>query len=173
MSGPREEAPVWFLVMELSVREAGSADAAAILEIYVTSWNEGFGSRMPVIAASDDRLHRWRADLSVQTPTQWWLAQRGGVILGFVGIGPGRDPELAGWGELDTIAVLPNAWGTGVGSVLMQHAVSGLVESGYACAYLWTLSDYPLGERFYRTRGWQNSEVTRMNGDQVRYEIDL
>jgi N-acetylglutamate synthase-like GNAT family acetyltransferase len=128
---------------------------------------------MPVIEADKGRIERWRRDLSDATPTRWWVAERQGSIIGFVGIGPCRDPVEAGLGELDTIAVTPNAWHAGVGKALMSVALEALRSSGFSSAALWTLSRYPRGESFYVSTGWRLTGATRDSGSQVRYDHDL
>jgi N-acetylglutamate synthase-like GNAT family acetyltransferase len=84
-----------------------------------------------------------RKELAESPATRWWLAERDDDVVGFVGIGPSRDPIDQDLGELDTIAVAPAAWRTGVGKALMSVALEGLRSEGYHSAVLWTLSDYP------------------------------
>jgi GNAT superfamily N-acetyltransferase len=157
----------------LSIRVAEPRDVGVIVKIYVESWIVGFGPRMPVIEADTARIEQWRRELSDATPTRWWVAQREGAIVGFVGIGPCRDPVEPGLGELDTIAVAPQAWHTGVGKALMSVALEALRSSGYRSAALWTLSSYPLAESFYVATGWRLNGAIRRGGDQVRYDHDL
>jgi GNAT superfamily N-acetyltransferase len=157
----------------LLLRRANVDDAAAVVRVYVASWNAGFGSRMPVIEADPARIERWRHDLSDATPTTWWVAEHDGSIVGFVGIGPCRDPVEPNLGELDTIAVAPSVWHTGIGKRLMAVALDGLRKARFRSAALWTLSNYPLGERFYRATGWRPNGASRDRGNQVRYDHDL
>ena len=158
---------------KVMVREADVNDAVAVVRIYVDSWNAGFGPRMRGIEADTQRIERWRRDLSDATPTRWWVAEREGSIVGFVGIGPCRDPIQQDLGELDTIAVSPSDWHTGIGKQLMAVAVHELRDAGFHSAALWTLSNYPLGERFYVATGWRFNGATRDDGHQVRYDHDL
>lgn len=144
----------------LMLRPATADDAIEVLNVYVKSWNAGFGERMPRIEASPSRLARWTHDLGPDTPTQWWLAERAGIVVGFAGIGPCRDLIDPSLGELDTIAVLPSAWRTGVGSSLMSVALEALCADGYQTAVLWTLSQYPQGEAFYLANGWRMTGAT-------------
>jgi N-acetylglutamate synthase-like GNAT family acetyltransferase len=156
-----------------AIRAAEARDVDAIVRIYVDSWNAGFGARMPTIHADASRIERWRHDLSDATPTRWWVAERSARIVGFVGIGPCRDPLDASLGELDTIAVAPVAWRSGVGRALMSVALDELRGDGYRSAVLWTLSGYPRGEAFYVSTGWRRSEAARADGSQVRYDHEL
>lgn len=158
---------------DLKLRRATTDDAAEILYVYVESGNAGFDERMPRIEATPSRLAHWTHDLGPDTPTQWWLAQRAGQVVGFAGIGPCREPIEPGLGELDTIAVLPSAWRTGVGSRLMSIALDALRAEGYRTAVLWTLSQYPRGESFYLANGWRRNGTTRQAGGQERYDFDL
>lgn len=157
----------------MHIRPAVQDDAAIITQIYVRAWNNGFGSRMPQIEASPARIERWQHDLSNATPTRWWVAEVQGEAVGFVGLGPSRDPVDPALGELDTIAVSPNTWRTGVGKALMRVALDRLRSDGYRSALLWTLSRYPQGESFYRANGWRLNGATRDGGNQVRYDYDL
>ena len=159
--------------MEVCIRAAGPKDAEVVTRVYVDSWNAGFGSRMPVVEADASRIERWRNDLSDATPTRWWLAEVTEAVSGFVGIGPSRDPIDPTLGELDTIAVRPENWHSGVGKRLMSVALEQMRVDGYQVAILWTLNRYSLGERFYVATGWSRTENTRNDGDQIRYEYDL
>jgi GNAT superfamily N-acetyltransferase len=95
------------------------------------------------------------------------------VIVGFVGIRPSRDPIDPTLGEIDTIAVNPPVWRTGVGTSLMSVALHWLRSDGYGSALLWTLSGYTRGASFYRATGWRPNGARRQGGQQVRYDHDL
>ena len=161
------------LAQDVDIRKATPADASDVLGIYVASWNEGFGKRMPAISEDASRLDRWRNDLGPTTPTRWWVAERRDTIVGFVGIGPSRDPQDPVLGELDTIAVAPSAWRTGVGRRLMSVALDALRCDGYETAVLWTLNRYERGESFYLALGWQRTSELRQSGEQIRYDYPL
>ena len=157
----------------LIVRTAQVTDLDEVVRVYVDSWNQGFGDLMPAIAADPDRLDRWAADLAQPLPHRWWVAVRGVEIVGFAGIGPSRDPVDPQLGELDTIAVDPPAWRTGVGKELMATALKWLRGDGYRSALVWTLSRYPRGSAFYASTGWRPNGATRQAGSQVRHDHDL
>ena len=170
---PSEYGKFETMAAALKIRPAGPGDVEAIVRIYVESWNAGFGPRMPAIEADAARIGRWRKELAETSPTRWWLAERGDDVVGFVGIGPSRDPIDPDLGELDTIAVDPVAWRTGVGKALMSVALEGLRSEGYHSAVLWTLNDYPQAESFYVATGWRLNGATRRDGQQVRYDHEL
>lgn len=157
----------------MEIRTAGPSDAEEITRIYVDSWIAGFGARMPAISYDTARVSRWRDDLGPDSATSWWLVEEAGTARGFVGIGPCRDPVDPELGELDTIAVRPESWRSGYGTLLMDTALRALGDAGFRFGILWTLNDYPRGESFYRAHGWRLNGATRHGGDQVRYDHDL
>ncbi len=157
----------------IRIRKAKLSDVNDIVQIYVDSWNSGFRSRMPIIEVDEARIRHWKDDLSESTPTVWWVAEKDNKVAGFVGIGLCRDPLDASLGELDTIAVDPLYWHQGIGKMLMVTALHALKIKGYQKAVLWTLSDYPLAESFYKSIGWVINGTMRQEGNQVRYDYDL
>jgi N-acetylglutamate synthase-like GNAT family acetyltransferase len=151
----------------ISIRHATGEDAARVTQIYVDSWNLGLGELMPQIALDDGRISRWVKDLTTG-PATWCVAEYDGSVAGLVGIGPSRDPVDPRLGELDTIAVDPPYWRSGIGTRLMHVALQALA-AGYPEAILWTLANYPRGQRFYESTGWHLDGASRDNGHQVSY----
>ncbi|WP_406048118.1 GNAT family N-acetyltransferase [Kribbella sp. NBC_00889] len=156
--------------MTVQIRAAMAEDAPRVVEIYVDSWNAGFTGLMPPIEADAGRIQRWATDLASDR-TSWWVAEANGTIAGLVGIGPSRDPVDPQLGELDTIAVDPTHWRTGLGTNLMHTALDAL--AAYQQAILWTLANYPQGQRFYESTGWYADGATRADGHQVMFRHDL
>ncbi|WP_371407235.1 GNAT family N-acetyltransferase [Kribbella sp. NBC_00662] len=148
-----------------TIRPAARADAPRVVQVYVDSWNEGFGDLMPTIEVSEARIARWSDTLA---EGNWWVAEADNTIVGLVGIGLSRDPIDPQLGELDTIAVDPAYWRQGVGKALMQKALQALAAT-YPEAILWTLANYPQGQTFYESTGWTLDGGTRDNGHQVSY----
>src|SRR5205823_282227 len=71
------------------------------------------------------RTRGWRGILGKpESPTL--VAEVGGELVGFVGVGPSRDAE--GEAELYAIYLDPRHFGTGVGRALMDAAVERLRE---------------------------------------------
>ncbi len=151
------------------IRSVRPADVEAIARIYVESANVGFGDLEPKRVLDSERIDRWRSDLAAPVPHRWWVATRDGVIVGFAGIGPSRDPIDPNLGELDTIAVEPSHWRTGAGRALMSQALHSLAADGYRQAIVWTLANYPRGARFYESTGWQRNGAVRADGRHVCY----
>jgi ribosomal protein S18 acetylase RimI-like enzyme len=104
--------------------------------------------------------------------TQWWVAQDGIEIVGFVGVGPSRDPIDIALGELDTIAVAPSHWRLGVGRSLVTIALRALAAD-YRDAIVWTVAGHDRGYRFYEAMGWHRDGRTRADGQEVSFRRSL
>lgn len=157
------------MVYPITIRTALATDANRVAHIYIDSWNQGFGDLMPTRIVTSELITRWERDLTEPLPRQWWVAEIDQTLVGFVGIGPSRDPIDPKLGELDTIAVDPAWWRSGVGRALMQVALHGLADQGWREAILWTLANYERGQHFYEALGWQLDGGARDEGRQVRY----
>jgi GNAT superfamily N-acetyltransferase len=115
---------------------------------------------------------RWKGELT-SGPARWWVAEAEDLVVGFAGAGPSRDPAASGLGELDTIAVEPRVWRTGVGRALMAVAVDALRSAGYTEAIVWTPAGYEQGHGFYRAMGWLPDGGRRDGGRQVSFRRSL
>jgi GNAT superfamily N-acetyltransferase len=155
----------------LRVRAACADDAAPVALIYVESWNDGFGDLVGYRVLDDAQVERWHRTLSSPV-TRWWVAEDGAEIVGFVGVGPSRDPIDVALGELDTIAVSPSHWRLGVGRLLMTVALQELA-AGYRDAIVWTVAGYDRGSRFYEAMGWHCDGGTRADDREVSFRRSL
>lgn len=134
--------------MDFLLRRASRADAVGVAVVYVASWNQGFAGLMPPRVLDRDQ------------------------VVGFAGTGPSRDPLDPELGELDTIAVRPDAWRRGVGRRLMSAALDDLAAH-YAEGILWTLAGHGNGRGCYGATGWHASSEVRDSGRQFAFRRPL
>jgi RimJ/RimL family protein N-acetyltransferase len=163
----------------IRVRRATSDDARAMATVHVRTWQAAYGHVFPrevLDALSIERRERgWREEFEAHGTTAF-VAEADDRIVGFASVGPARDE--AGVGELFTIYVEPESWGTGAGRALHAAAVAALAEAGYAEVILWVLVENPRARRFYEREGWraEGSRRERFAGvevDEVRYRRSL
>lgn len=154
------------------VRAATVSDVADVTRINIVSWNEGFGHLMGLRNPSPNDDEHWKGEFT-SGPGEWWVAEMNGRPVGFAGIRSSRDPVRPGLGELDTIAVDPPDWRTGVGRALMTVALEGLRGAGYTEAVVWTPAGYERGHGFYRATGWLPDGGRRDGGRQVSFRQSL
>jgi GNAT superfamily N-acetyltransferase len=139
-----------------TVRPATCDDADEIGRIHAETWQAAYGHLLPADAFDVTARQRWwRLVLGGERPpgNTTVVAEAGGMLVGFAGVGPARDePEHVG--ELYTIYVQPTSWDTGAGRALIARAEEAMRGSGYTEAMLWVLEGNERAERFYRHAGW-------------------
>ena len=67
-----------------------------------------------------------------------------------------------GGGVMQTLYVMPESWGRGIGSRLHDLALDRLREAGVREARLWTLAENQRARTFYERRGWKLTGRTRL-----------
>ena len=157
--------------MGVEIRPAEPADSDDIYRIYIESWNEGFGYLAGRREFDEHGPARWASTLA-EGETRWWVAEAESGIVGFVGVGPSRDPIEEGLGEVDTIAVDPTHWRSGVGRALMHRAADAMAGE-YREAILWTAAEYERRHGFYRATGWARDNGSRNSGAHVSFRRRL
>jgi GNAT superfamily N-acetyltransferase len=165
----------------LRVRRATLADAAAIAEVHVRTWQSAyehvFGAERLTGVTVEQRLPMWRQILQTEEQKAFVAEDEDDRIIGWCTVGPSRDDDADG--ELWGIYVLPDAWGSGAGTVLMAAGVGALRESGCREVILWVLEDNPRARRFYEREGWvldgecKEDEFLGVAVTEVRYRLLL
>jgi GNAT superfamily N-acetyltransferase len=141
----------------VSVRDARLADAEAIADVHVRTWQAAYDHVFPPEALAgisvDAWTRNWRRWLSDPPPhTHRLVTEDEAGVRGFAILGPATAGVA---GELHAIYVLPEAWGAGHGRALMAVALERLRGEGFAEAILWVLEDNPRTRRFYEQAGWR------------------
>lgn len=139
----------------IALRPITLADADDCGRIHAQTWQVAYRGVVPdeILAKHTVawRQARWRGFLTDGQAVDRLLAEIDGETVGFVAWGPGRaDPR----GELWSLYVHPDHWGSGAGRVLMQAAEAGLRQR-WDAAFLWVLADNPRARRFYERAGWR------------------
>lgn len=143
----------------VTIRPATVADAQAIAEVHVHSWQWAYRGLLP-----DDYLDHLSIErragmhmqrLATETQERTWVAAQEGRIVGFAITGPSRDPNASpGTAELAAIYLRREATGQGIARELFDHAVHDLWQRGYERATLWVLETNARARRFYEKAGW-------------------
>lgn len=123
--------------------------------MHIRSWQLAYRELLPVDFLAGlsiaERTERWRSRLHSE-PLGTTVAELDGQLVGFASVGPSRDQDLspAHWLELNTIYLLPSAWGTGVAGRLLEAALSP-----DRCYFLWVFQDNLRAQAFYRKAGFE------------------
>ena len=139
----------------LRLRAARSDEAELLLGLQKAAAVAAFAHIFPPEKypfPDDAVLERWQTALA-DSEVEVVVAELDRCAVGLAAVRPE-------W--LDGLYVTPDAWGTGVGARLHDHAVMRVRERGCTRCHLWVLEDNGRARRFYEHRGWQLNGKTRI-----------
>ncbi len=141
------------------IRRATPADAPALGAIHSASWGELYPKALPaeVLAQLNPGYmeHLWGKFVSRGTDYKQWVAVVDGQIVGFVGVGPGREESTSELTELYFLYVVPAHRGSGVGKQLLAAADAD---------YLWVWEDFKRTRTFYTKQDFAPEIVRATRG---------
>ncbi|MET8845589.1 GNAT family N-acetyltransferase [Amycolatopsis sp. NPDC004625] len=133
-----------------TVRAATVADAPAIGEIHVRSWQAAYDGLIPAdflarLSASS-RATAWARRIG-DGAGQVLVAEDDGIVVGFAAFGPS---------QLYALYLLPEFWGRGLGRVLHDRVVENMTGDS---AVLWVLATNERAKAFYVRQGWVDDDA--------------
>jgi GNAT superfamily N-acetyltransferase len=135
----------------LTIRAATVADATAIGEVHVRSWQAAYAGLIPADflarLSAESRAESWARLIGDGGPVL--VAEEDGVIAGFAAYGDER---------LYALYLLPEYWGRGIGRALHERVVEGMAGDS---AILWVLSTNERAKAFYVRQGWVDDGATQ------------
>ncbi len=148
--------------MAIVLRAAAPADALAVAELHVRSWQAAYRGRLPDayldgLHAQDRAAHYTFGGSDPRRPATVIAVDDetgAGIICGFATTGPARDADSLGLGELMALNVEPAWWRRGVGTLLIRDARARLGAHGFQEAVLWMMEGNQRAARFYDADGW-------------------
>jgi len=151
--------------------------------VHVRSWQKGYRGLLPDAYLDglrpEDRMARYTFGTTDPDLPSTMVAEEDGVICGFATTGPSRDVDVPDAGELLALYVDPEAWGRGVGRLLMVEARQHLGRRGCTESILWVLVGNDRAQRFYRIDGWRadgrrrTDEVWGVSVDELSFRRPL
>lgn len=151
---------------QLTIREAGEADAAGLVRVRIDSWRAAYAGVIPPAyldemdaTAAPARLAEYLRAKPVGR--HYLVAEQEGRVTGFVIAGTERPSvesargERTGFGEVHALYVHPDAWFTGTGATLLRAATEALAADGHEALTLWVLERNAQARRFYERHGWR------------------
>ncbi|HMB49094.1 MAG TPA: GNAT family N-acetyltransferase [Natronoarchaeum rubrum] len=174
------------------IRSARQSDASAVQSVARESWRAAYDDILDA-ETIERKLDEWYAvdELadSIARPDGVFLLAADGAtgeddaVVGFVQAG--RAPEDDGSGptpEDDTgdtyvlarIYVLPDRWGEGIGTRLLDQAIGAIRERGAATLRLGVFADNDAAVGFYEARGFERvREKTSELGEEYVYVREI
>lgn len=157
----------------INVRLAMLADAGALarveIESKIAAYRPIVGEEFLADVVVKDRAETWRKLIShdsslAEYPDKVVVALVDGEVAGYTGIGPSRDDDEAGGGEIYTLYVHPEHWRSGAGAALLNDALVRLRDEGYTSVTLWVLERNERARAFYARMGWAHDGTTKPGG---------
>ncbi len=142
----------------MQVRRATPADARAIAEVHVASWQSAYRGLFPDAVLDNlsvaEREQMWQPRLAGDAAI--WVAGSAGQVSGFVSACPSRDADAPppAFGEIAALYVHPAAWGTGCGRALCQAALAHFAATPAQSVIVWALSGNRSAHHFYQSQGF-------------------
>jgi ribosomal protein S18 acetylase RimI-like enzyme len=142
------------------IRRALPADAKAIAQVHISSWQDAYRDLMPsqflsgLQATLASREAHWVRSLALGESTVW-VTEVGQQVVGWIAVGASRDEDAVqtNAGEVMALYVLAEHWQTGVGLALWKAGLQDLLAQGYERLTLWVLAGNERAIRFYRRAG--------------------
>jgi len=139
------------------VRAARPGEGRLVEQVRLATWRSAYAGLLDAAYLAGRRpdeegVAGREARIALPPPALTLVAELDGRIVGVAGLGPARDDDLdAGTVELGMLYVLPDAWGHGVGRVLLA---AGLDQRPAPLHVLWVLEHNSHARRFYERNGF-------------------
>ncbi len=157
--------------MALVIRLGDAADVEAAVSVFERS-NLARRHGRPPRRATGERL---RAQLLHRA--SWFLvADEGSELVAMASAEPLRDEDgagsvIPGGCFLHSLFVVPERWGEGIGTVLLDAVLAEVKRRGYSRIHLWTHEDNERSHRLYRSRGFSPTNRSRHGQGEWAHEI--
>lgn len=142
----------------MEIRPMAADDVEEVSRLYVRSWQAGYKGLLPQFYLDLLSPERWQIAFTGQ-PGSFVLTE-GGVIAGHSNARPAADEKMPGWGEVQMLYVLPEFWGRGFGTALLDNSVQWLKKQGFDRIYLWALDGNVRARRLYEKYGFTPTSDT-------------
>lgn len=152
----------------MDIRVATPDDAVAIEAVHFASRDAVYRGTIPDWPRHGpqraERIARWQ-DWLESPDIVTFVAEVGGVIVGFVTVRATRDADVDGRrvAEMPTLYVHPDHWRTGHGTALCDAALDEACRNGFQELTLWVV-DLNAGARsFYAAYGFEEDGATTVD----------
>ncbi len=131
----------------IRIRPATTEDAQAIAEVYVQTWRSIYAGLIPDSVLTGMKTERqavvWMRRLADTSRMAVLVAEHDDEVIGFIGLGGSRMGPPGFVGEVQTLYVLDDYQGSGVGRGLLEAGFNALLDRGMNSAVIWVLAGNP------------------------------
>lgn len=129
-------------------------DFLSVSHVYEESWKAAYRGLLPQAYLDSLPAGQWIHYLE-RPGRESLILLDGGKIVGAAGCSASRTPELSGWGEINSLYLLPEYWGRGCGKLLFSAVMELLESMGYQNLFLWVLEGNQRARAFYQRMGFR------------------
>jgi GNAT superfamily N-acetyltransferase len=142
---------------QVSIRPATIDDAGASAAILCRTWQSAFMNILSPeeLARGTDinaRVAMFRLILS--SGGGYYIAYYDNAPCGILSFGKSRDTDKSDAAEIISVYTLENYWGKGVGTAMIEFALTELDHRGYRQVLLWVFEKNERARRFYEKMGF-------------------
>ncbi|MDD4074729.1 MAG: GNAT family N-acetyltransferase [Eubacteriales bacterium] len=128
-------------------------DRLEISRIYEQSWKYAYAGVIPQAYLDSIPEGRWAEHLD-DANRHTLLCFDDGKMIGTSSFSASRFAQFAGWGEIISVYLLPDAMRKGYGTALLKAAIDELKKRGYRDVFLWVLEENLRARSFYEKLGF-------------------
>ena len=165
--------------MNISIRKAKLGDEKILAYIQAESWKSAFAN---IISAED--MEKCTAIVKTEAMYENVLKSSYAEISileidskphCIAAWSKARNPQFSDCAELICIHSLSENWGKGYGSMMMNHIIDEIKNSGYNSVLLWVFEKNTRARRFYEKHGFELTDNTQISYDavEVMYRKEL
>jgi ribosomal protein S18 acetylase RimI-like enzyme len=157
------------------VRRATPADAPALAQVEVASWQSAYHGFFPDHVLDNlsvaERLAHWAPRLATASHAIW-VSTEGPRVTGFIATGPSRDADLPPpqTAEITALCIHPERWDSGCGRMLCDAAFTHMRLTEAQTVTVWVLAGNVPARRFYEHVGFATDDARK---DLTLYQVTL
>lgn len=131
-------------------------DLSAVGNVYEESWKSAYKGIIPQSYLDGLNKSDWIKNLNNPARRSLIMLDRD-KIIGTSSFSASRSDDMAGYGEIISIYLLPEYIGRGYGKQLLQAAIDGLKQMGFHDIFLWVLEENVRARKFYEKSGFKSN----------------
>jgi L-amino acid N-acyltransferase YncA len=137
-------------------------DFQAVAQLYWNVWQDTYRGLLPAEFLAELTPATWHPERNWRQQLLAFDDQQ--RLVGTCAFGPARDSQFAGWGEVNSIYLLPTVQHQGLGHQFMQRAMTALQAQAFDRIVLWVLATNESARQFYQRCGFVATERVKTQG---------
>ena len=151
---------------QIELRPVRPGDEEALARIYCGSWRSGFAGMitdevMNRYADYDRVRDRYTAILKDMGSRRGYLISVDGKPHCMAFWDVSREADMPGYAELVCIHSLPDNWGKGCGTMMMERVIADVKAAGYKKMMIWMFEENTRALRLYEKFGFRRNGIKK------------